>query len=130
VLSLPAPAPSVHSSDADSFADELAAAWNLPAADPDDAGPYEPPTPFDEAWHEGLVNGIEGEMPEPPAGYDAVCAELYRRAWDSGRRYQQAEFEAWLEAFEAGRDFERDPDPWNEARGCLAGHPAFEVECE
>jgi hypothetical protein len=126
------PAPSVQSS---GFADDLLSAVYSPLSpalpappvtpDPDDAGPYIAPCRPDEAWYEGLCAGLNAEMPDPPAGYDAACADLYRRAWESGYRERIEEFEAWLDAFERSRDMD-DPDYWNEATGCLAGHPAFE----
>lgn len=67
--------------------------------DADYTGPtlndYEPPTPLDEAFYEGLCNGLGMEQPEPPTGYGEPQRLAYFAGHAAGVRECWAEVGRW-----------------------------------
>lgn len=74
----------------------------------------------DLAYQRGFSCGYDGHLASPPDGLTEDEAAAWRDGWATG-------YYSYIDELE--RDYELghpDPDPWNEVRSPLAGHPAEE----
>ena len=74
-------------------------------------------TDEDLAYQRGYACGYDGHIADPPSKLNEDESAAWREGWSEGYR-------TYIEAME--QDYalgHPDPDPWNEARSPLAGHP-------